>query len=417
MTGDRKWSGSRASGLLDFMWRHFVQDRILLSAGSLAFQTLLSLVPLLAVVLSSLKGFPFFAELKRSMAEFLFQNFSPVQGALLKGYLWSFIDKASSVSTVGGVFLFVIALFLISTVDHTLNGIWEVQAPRKLVQGFTLYWTVLTLGPVLIGTSLAASSYVWYEVFTEGALLELRTRLVSLVPILNSIVAFSLLYLIVPNRRVRFRHALAGGVLAAVLFELAKRWFAFYVAHFATFEHIYGALSLVPMLFFWVYLEWVVVLTAAELVYSLGYFTASASSPAGEYDPFPGVPELLAVLSSIWRGQVSGHFMTMKTLVTAENMPDRSKLSRIVDHLEQQALIHRSGDGALALCIDPYRMTLYDLYLQRPPEPFHEEVAVGPVLAGERFDGVRRRVVDSIRSDMGVPLVELLEDFQHQGIP
>jgi membrane protein len=398
------------------MWRHLVQDRILLSAASLAFQTLLSLVPLLAVVLSTLKGFPFFAELKRSMAEFLFQNFSPAQGAVLREYLWSFIDKASGLSTVGGLFLFIIALFLISTVDHTLNGIWEVLAPRKPVQGFTLYWTVLTLGPVLIGTSLAASSFVWYEVFMEGPLPELRTRLVSFVPILNSIVAFSLLYLIVPNRRVRFRHALAGGALAAVLFELARRWFTFYVSHFATFEHIYGALSVVPMLFFWIYLEWVVVLTAAELVFSLGYFSPSESALIEGFDPLAGLPELLVVLSSIRSGQVSGHFMTMKTLMSAENMPARSKLSRIVDHLEQHGVIHRTAEGGFALSADPHRLTLYDLYLKLPQGPHQEEVVAGSMLTGERFEGVRRRVLESIRTDMGVPLTELLEDFQHQGV-
>ena len=134
-----------------FFWKNFIHDRIFLGAGSLAFQTLLSIVPVLAVILSILSVFSVFAPFKRSIEDFLVQNFMPGAGMVLHHYLTDFIGKTSSVPLLGGVFLFIIALFLISTVDHTLNEIWEVHAPRKALQGFTLYWTVLTLGPVLIG--------------------------------------------------------------------------------------------------------------------------------------------------------------------------------------------------------------------------------------------------------------------------
>ncbi|NTV01609.1 MAG: YihY family inner membrane protein [Chlorobiaceae bacterium] len=397
------------SSLPKFMGKRFIQDRILLSAGSLAFQTLLSMVPLLAVILSMLKLFPFFASFKLYIGDFLFQNFAPSQGALLKSYLWEFIDKASSVSTIGGVFLIVIALFLISTIDHTLNGIWEVHAPRKFLQGFTLYWTVLTLGPLFIGTSLVASSFVWYEIFTQGPLLEMKARMLSFIPFINSILAFSLLYLLVPNRKVRFAHALAGGVLAAVLFDLAKRWFAFYVSNFATFEQIYGALSVVPMLFFWIYLEWVVVLTAAEFVYSLGYFSASCES-GSEFDPLKGIPDLLAVLGHIQSAQEAGRFMDMKKLFAAENIPDRSKLTRIVEFLRQGNVIHMTADGGLAVTADLHSFTLYELYMKLPPEMARDEADAPERAAGDRFQEVRQTVGEALRSGLHVPLIELLQD-------
>ncbi|NTU90741.1 MAG: YihY family inner membrane protein [Chlorobiaceae bacterium] len=402
-------AGSGTFALLSFMGRRFMQDRILLSAGSLSFQTLLSLVPLLAVILSTLKVFPFFALIKRYIGDFLFQNFAPAQGALLKGYLWAFIDKASTVPTIGGVFLVVIALFLISTIDQTLNGIWEIHAPRRFVQGFTLYWTVLTLGPVLIGTSLVASSFVWYAVFTEGALLEMKTRLLSLIPVLNSIVTFTLLYLIVPNRKVRFVHACAGGLMAAVLFELAKKWFTFYVSNFATFEHIYGALSVVPMLFFWVYLEWVVVLTGAEFVYSLGYRTQEVSSMRS-FAPLRGVPETLAILEHVWQGQNEGHFMNMKKLFAAENIADRSKLSRIVDFLLQNEVIHQTADGGLATSADLHSLTVYDLYSKLPPEIVRGEEGMAEARMGSRLSAISQGVEEALRSGMSVPVIELLND-------
>lgn len=400
------WS---SSAFFSFMWRHFVHDRVLMSAGSLAFQTLLSLVPLMAVTLSILKAFPVFASLKQYIGDFLFQNFAPAQGSILKGYLWEFIDKTSSLSTVGGLFLIVIVLFLISTIDQTLNDIWEVQTPRRRLQGFTLYWTVLTLGPVFIGTSVLASSYVWYSVFAEGALLEMKTRVLLYVPVFNSAIAFFLLYMLVPNRKVRFTHALAGGVLAAVLFELAKRWFTFYVSNFATFEHIYGALSVVPMLFFWIYLEWVVVLTGAEFVFSLGYFRP-AVCPAREFDPLQGVPEVVAVLRSVWRAQLSGSFMTGKKLLASENSGDRSKLGLAVDFLKQNGILHQTADGGLAISEDLHAVTLYDLYAKLPGELFNGDGCVDEGPASCEFEPLRAEVREALRSAMQTPLIALVND-------
>jgi len=392
-----------------FFWRNFIHDRILLSAGSLAFQTLLSLVPLLAVILSILKAFPVFTILKRSIEDFIFQNFVPGQGAMLQTYLWQFIDKAATVPTIGGIFLFIIAMFLISTVDHTLNGIWEVNSPRKILQGFTLYWTVLTIGPVFIGTSLVASSYVWYMVFTGGPLHEMKTKLLSYIPFVNSIVAFFLLYMLVPNRRVRFRHAFAGALLAAVLFELSKKWFLFYVSHFATFEHIYGALSVVPMLFFWVYLSWVVVLTGAEIVFCLGAVFPSPAS-CGTFDPLKGLPEILNVLGRIWTGQKRGQYLNMKRMLVPPASVDRTKLRRIVDFLLQNDVIHLTVRGELSVSGDLHSLTLYDLYARIPPDIIRGENGDGTAGGGDALDLVRDRVREALREGMQVPLATLLQD-------
>lgn len=402
-----------SSAFFLFMWRHFVHNRIIMSAGSLAFQTLLSLVPLMAVTLSILKVFPVFASLKHQIGDFLFQNFAPAQASLLKGYLWEFIDKTSSLSTVGGIFLVVIALFLISTIDQTLNDIWEVQTPRRRLQGFTLYWTVLTLGPLFIGTSVAASSYVWYSLLSGTQLLEMKVRLLSFVPFFNTAIAFFLLYMLVPNRKVRFIHALAGGVLAAVLFELAKRWFTFYVSSFATFEHIYGALSVVPMLFFWIYLEWVVVLTGAEFVFSLGYFRPVACR-AREFDPLQGVPEVVAVLRAVWLAQASGSFVTGKKLLASENSGDRSKLGLAVEFLKRSGVLHQTADGGLAVSADLHTVTLYDLYAMLPRELFNGEGCADDGEGSGEFEPLRSEVRDALRGAMQTPLIALLNDSTEQ---
>jgi membrane protein len=396
-----------SSAFFPFMWRHCLHDRIIMSAGSLAFQTLLSLVPLMAVTLSILKVFPVFGSLKHQIGDFLFQNFAPAQGSLLKGYLWEFIDKTSSLSTVGGLFLIVIALFLISTIDQTLNDIWEVQTPRRRLQGFTLYWTVLTLGPVFIGTSVAASSYVWYSLLSGTQLLEMKVRLLSFVPFFNTAIAFFLLYMLVPNRKVRFTHALAGGVLAAVLFELAKRWFAFYVSSFATFQHIYGALSVVPMLFFWIYLEWVVVLTGAEFVFSLGYFRPVACR-AREFDPLQGIPEVVAVLRAVWLAQASGSFVSGKKLLASEIIRDRGKLGLAVELLKRNGFLHQTTDGGLAISADIHAMTLFDLYEKLPRELFNGEGCADDGQGSGEFEPLRAELREALRGAMQTPLSALV---------
>jgi membrane protein len=396
---------------MPFFLKNFSHDRIFLGAGSLAFQTLLSIVPILAVILSILNVFTVFAPFKRSIEDFLVQNFAPGSGALLNQYLSDFIGKTASVPVLGGIFLFIIALFLISTVDHTLNEIWEVHAPRKVLQGFTLYWTVLTLGPVLIGSSLAASSYVWYTVFTEGPLLEVKTRLLSYFPFINSILAFFLLYMLVPNRRVRFSHAFSGAVLAAVLFELSKRWFAFYITHIATFEHIYGALSVIPMLFFWIYLSWIVVLTGAEFVFCLGAFKPSGKL-AESSNPLHGVPEILAVLGHIWNGQKSGSAVNSKKILKVVHGVTPSGLRKIVDMLLENDVIHVTVNGNLAFSRDPYLLTLYDLY-KIIPSGFSWDENGSLISEGNslHLKAITQGVTDCLKNSMNIPVITLFEDI------
>ncbi len=399
---------------MPFFWKNFIHDRIFLGAGSLAFQTLLSIVPLLAVVLSILNVFVVFTPLKHSLEDFLVQNFMPGVGTVLNHYLSNFIGKTTSMSLLGGVFLFIIALSLISTIDNTLNEIWEVHSPRKALQGFTLYWTVLTLGPVLIGSSLAASSFVWYTMFTEGALLELKTLLLSYFPFINSILAFFLLYMLVPNRRVKFVHAFSGALLAAFLLELSKKWFTFYVSHVATFEHIYGALSVIPMLFFWVYLGWVVLLTGAEFVYCLGAL-APANRRIEPFNPLRGVPVILSVLGFIWNGQKNGSSMNMKKILKSDLSVNPSGLRKIVDILLHHDLVHVTANGDLAVSRDLYATTLFDIYAIIPPDLANDEN--GSLISASNnvpLQTISTGVTECLKSSMDMPLATLLEESNQQ---
>ncbi|MDD1796186.1 virulence factor BrkB family protein [Enterovibrio makurazakiensis] len=251
--------------------RRIVHDRLTVSAGYMAYVTLLSLVPLITVVLSALSIFPSFAEAGDEIRTFVLHNFVPASSDALEQYLNQFVANAGKMTAVGVAFLFVVALMLISAIDKSLNYIWRVKHKRASVVSFSIYWMVLTLGPVLVGSSIGVSSYLGSLnlLDLEGSEMWAPTLLRGL-PFILTTLAFWGLYTLVPNCRIRVSHALIGAMSASVLFEFSKKGFAFYATNFPSYELIYGALAVVPLLFVWVYLSWCIVLLGAEITASLG---------------------------------------------------------------------------------------------------------------------------------------------------
>ncbi len=254
--------------------KHLLQrlgnDRLQVSAGYMAYVTLLSLVPLLTVLLSALSIFPSFDEAGNDVKDFLLQNFVPSSSEVLESYLNQFIDNAGKMTAVGVGFLFVVAIMLISAIDKTLNYIWRTNKKRPPVISFSIYWMVLTLGPVLVGTSVALSSYISIlSPFDDEDTKYLFSLLITWLPFTLTSLAFLGLYTLVPNTKVKIKHALIGAVTAGFLFEFSKKAFAIYVKKFPSYELIYGALAVIPLLFMWVYLIWCIVLLGAEITVAL----------------------------------------------------------------------------------------------------------------------------------------------------
>jgi membrane protein len=241
------------------------EDRITVSAGHLAYVSLLSLVPFIMVIFTVMSAFPAFTTARTELENFIFSNFVPASGDVVQNYMSEFVSNASEMGAVGILSLLVVALMLILNIDKTLNAIWRSPSDRPLIYTFAIYWMVITLGPLLMGSSVVVSSYLiglanFAEEYTAG----LGTGLLKLVPSLMAIFAFLILYMLVPNRRVKFKHALSGALLATLLFEFSKKGFSMYVTSFPSYELIYGALAVIPILFVWVYLSWIVVLLGAE---------------------------------------------------------------------------------------------------------------------------------------------------------
>ncbi|MCC2617177.1 virulence factor BrkB family protein [Aestuariibacter halophilus] len=271
---------------LDYLWRlvrsvthQCKEDRITVSAGHLAYVSLLSLVPFIVVFFSILSAFPAFASVREQLEAFVFSNFVPHAGDVVQQYMTEFVGNASKMGALSIVFLVAVALALISNVDNTLNRIWQTRSERPRIYTFAVYWMVLTMGPLLIGVSVVMSSYlIGLAAFADEYTPGLLTITLKVVPFITSVLAFFILYMVVPNKRINARHALIGALLAATLFELSKQLFGLYVKAFPSYQMIYGAIAVIPILFVWVYLSWIVVLVGAEFTRGIERLAAARRS-------------------------------------------------------------------------------------------------------------------------------------------
>jgi len=240
-------------------------------AGNLAYVSLLALVPLVAVVFALFAAFPAFATASSQLKTFIFKNFVPASGTAIQSYLEQFVANVNKMTAVGACGLVVTALLLMYSIDSALNTIWRSKRKRPLVYSFAVYWMILTLGPLLVGASLAISSYLlslsWASVSGVSGLIDYGLRFF---PLLLSWLSFWLLYSVVPTRQVAGRDALVGALVAGILFELGKKAFALYVTMFPSYQLIYGVLAVIPILFLWVYWTWCIVLLGAEISATLG---------------------------------------------------------------------------------------------------------------------------------------------------
>ena len=256
-----------------YLLERFHEDRILYYAGYLSYVTLLSMVPLLAVIFSLFSVFPIYGNLKEEVEDFVFRNFMPELGDVVKEQILSFVDNATRMTSFGLIVLIIVALLLLSSIDHTLNQIWRVGKNRGIIISYSIYILVLISSPVLLGTGLAANSYlVSLGGIEEGSKLSAIKFMLTSLHFLGSFLFFLLLYIVVPHTKVHFWSAVFGALIATLLFELSKSVFALYFIHFPVYQAIYGALAVIPLLFIWVFISWVVVLVGAQISASLDGF-------------------------------------------------------------------------------------------------------------------------------------------------
>ncbi len=287
----------RADSLLHdlsrFPWRitaatlreRFREDDLALTASSLTFTTILALVPFFTVALAAFTAFPMFSEMQMQLQRWLVASLVPDGIARqVLGYLTQFSRSASKLGVAGLTVLLVTALALILTIDRTLNRIWRVRRPRPLGQRVLIYWAAITLGPLVLGISLA----------TTASVLAMSRSVVDSIPgalrvLLDSMEFFLLaggiasLYHYVPNTRVKWSHAWVGGAFVAFGIEIAKRVLGLYIDAVPTYSVLYGAFATLPILLVWIYVAWVIVLLGAVVTAYLPSLLAGVARRAGTH--------------------------------------------------------------------------------------------------------------------------------------
>ncbi len=387
-----------------YLWRRFWKDDCLSMAAVLSYSMLLALVPLTAVAFAVISAFPVFDDWTVAVQDFIFKNFMPAAGEVIEENILAFVEKASQLTTIGTIFLIVTALWLIASMEQTFNKIWRVHRSRTLIARFTTYWAAVTVSPLLLGASLALTSYLTTLLLMRdpGDSLGVNSFVLVATPFLASTIGITLLYLIVPNRRISLRHALAGGIVAAVLFELAKRGFAIYITQVPTYQAIYGALATIPIFLIWIFLSWLVILLGAEFAASLQSYRRLPEG-ATEAEDFYAMYRILGELSV---AQQDGRGLDVATLMDLEPRVDEEQIMAVLARLERKRIVHRNEGGEWMLSRDTATLTLLDVYRE-----LRAAMPLSDIPSGDDWDARLQASLDALKQPLDEQFDRPLMEF------
>ena len=354
--------GARIVRFFGYAGKRFFSDGGMRQAAGLSYVSLLSLVPFLTVVLVVLAGFPAFSQLRQEFLGLVFENMVPERGAQISAQLSIFIDNATQTTGIGIAVLAITAILLLSSISGALNKIWRVPESRPLSTQVLVYWAMLTLGPLLMGVSISISGYASsalyfkeIEEYTGGYLAAQR-----LLAIIFAWAGFTVLYYLVPYRPIQFRHALLGGAVAAVLFEALKVGFALYLKFFPTYDAIYGALSLLPILLVWLYLTWAVVLYGAQVTAALPEWRAAQARGRATASSGGQVALALSLLGRLLEASRSGAKTKERQL--GRGLPATpAEIDFVLRRLRKSDFVARTLTGRWILSRDLHSVALDEL--------------------------------------------------------
>ncbi len=278
--------------------REFVDGELNQRAASLVFTTLLSLVPLLAVSFSVLKAFGVHNDLEQVLIGFL----APLgdKGIELGDRIMAFVDNVNGrvLGGIGLTLLMLTVLSLVHKVERSFNYIWRVERPRGFIERFSGYLSALLVGPVLIFTALGVTASIMHtslmqEIIAIEPLGTVIKWLISMIPYLLVITAFTLVYVFVPNTKVQIRAAFVGAVIAGILWESAGWSFASFVANSPRHAAIYSSFAVAFLFMIWLYVAWLILLVGATVAFFI------------QHPEYHGMPDRVITLSNRMREKLA----------------------------------------------------------------------------------------------------------------
>ncbi|MFT7684939.1 MAG: membrane protein [Candidatus Azotimanducaceae bacterium] len=348
----------RLVNFLKYLWQNFSEDNCARSAAALTYQSLFAVVPFLTLMYGMFRIASAFDGLGQKVEELIFGNIIPGNVSVVQEYLHSFSDQTSNLGIPSVILLAVVSFLMLVTIERTFNDIWSVKSPRHGFQRFLIYWLVLTLGPLFFGIALATSTYLMSLSFITDV--ARSTQFLDWLPIILSSVMFTLFYYVIPNSVVPLRHAAIGGVVIAILFEIAKLVFSTVMGQ-SSFEVIYGAFAAVPLFLFWIYVSWTIILLGAEFVKSLGVYRFKGSHKVEER-----LVQIIFLLELFYRAHQKGEVLTELDIRAHGSRINLEEWSVYKHQLIELNLIRAVDRGGLVLSKDLNEVSVWDLYTSLP---------------------------------------------------
>lgn len=249
------------------------------------------------------------------------------------------------------------AISMLVEIERAFNLIYRCVAGRNWWSRVTLYWTILTLGMILLGATFLVGQQFRHWVMAvedEGILSWIRVNILGyLATVLISTLLLTIAYSRIPNTRVQFRPAVVGALVAAILWEAGKWGFTQYLSHFTGYARFYGSLALIPLFLLWIYITWMIVLFGLQVSYILQHLGHDEASKARTPDEGPRVIEpamVLAVGASLVRRFCDGKPACVEDLAQDTGLPN-GICARMVETLRREGLLHEVADEANAYCL------------------------------------------------------------------
>lgn len=361
----------KASGILDQKWIQFIRfvlyrfeaDRCRESAGSLTYTTLFAIVPMLTVFLVIVSSIKALEPARQQMQTWIYSNFLPKTSIAFDKALNAFTENSSNLTIIGILFLFFTTVMMLSSIELAFNRIWRVRQARGGIVGFMRYWTIISLGPIILGTAFVLSSTVasmnllsntvaGYQFDFAYVLLFISFALTCL--------GFSLLYWTIPNRSVPIKSAVIAGVFSGVVFELLKHLFGFIMSNFTSYQLVYGAFAALPIFLLWIYTSWLVVLLGVQISYAI---TAFHSDKTTKRHP---ILMLLDVLELFHQKQKRGGTVSDREAMNILGRGEIGKWPYFIELLEKQNLITRTDSNEYVLIRNLEQVDLWQFVKDLP---------------------------------------------------
>ena len=248
---------------------HLRDTALLRVAAALSYTSLIAVVPLISIALAIFAAFPMFADVRAQVQDSLIQYLVPDLGSNLQQYMAEFVGAAAKLTTLGIIGLAVTAILMLSTIENSFNFIFKIKKHRRISTKITMYWTILTLCPLLLGAAFSLKGYMLTIKYFNPDETSSGFIITILLHNLLAFCALFLSYVVVPNKKIRLSSAFWGAAMAFILMVLLRHGFGYFLELNVTYKTLYGALASIPLLLVWMYSWWTVVLFGAVITAAL----------------------------------------------------------------------------------------------------------------------------------------------------